>query len=90
MHHRHVSHLFGLYPGHTITVEKTPDLCKAVDYTLYKRGLHLISVLVDYSGLAVSVQLDRHLDTKLMQIILFFGSPLNILLAHYLTLSLEL
>ncbi|CBI22509.3 unnamed protein product, partial [Vitis vinifera] len=38
VHHRHVSHLFGLYPGHTITVEKTPDLCKAVDYTLYKRG----------------------------------------------------
>ncbi|KAL8116262.1 alpha-L-fucosidase 2-like isoform X1 [Apium graveolens] len=38
VHHRHVSHLFGLFPGHTITVEKTPDLCKAVDYTLYKRG----------------------------------------------------
>ncbi|KAJ4716205.1 Alpha-L-fucosidase 2 [Melia azedarach] len=39
MHHRHVSHLFGLYPGHAITVEKTPDLCKAADYTLYKRGV---------------------------------------------------
>ncbi|GAA0141818.1 hypothetical protein LIER_02873 [Lithospermum erythrorhizon] len=38
MHHRHVSHLFGLFPGHTITVEKTPDLCKAVRNTLYKRG----------------------------------------------------
>ncbi|KAI3827961.1 hypothetical protein L1987_02050 [Smallanthus sonchifolius] len=38
VHHRHVSHLFGLYPGHTITVEKTPDLCKAADFTLYKRG----------------------------------------------------
>ncbi|KAJ6716536.1 ALPHA-L-FUCOSIDASE 2 [Salix koriyanagi] len=38
IHHRHVSHLFGLFPGHTITVEKTPDLCKAADYTLYKRG----------------------------------------------------
>ncbi|KAA8545809.1 hypothetical protein F0562_020740 [Nyssa sinensis] len=38
VHHRHVSHLFGLFPGHTITVEKTPDLCKAADYTLYKRG----------------------------------------------------
>lgn len=41
MHHRHVSHLFGLFPGHTITVEKTPDLCKAVDYTLYKRGVYV-------------------------------------------------
>ncbi|KAK1390989.1 alpha-L-fucosidase 2 [Heracleum sosnowskyi] len=38
VHHRHVSHLFGLFPGHTITLEKTPDLCKAVDYTLIKRG----------------------------------------------------
>ncbi|XP_076912815.1 alpha-L-fucosidase 2-like, partial [Bidens hawaiensis] len=38
VHHRHVSHLFGLFPGHTITVEKTPDLCKAADFTLYKRG----------------------------------------------------
>ena len=39
VHHRHVSHLFGLFPGHTITLEKTPDLCKAADYTLYKRGM---------------------------------------------------
>ncbi|CAK9181144.1 unnamed protein product [Ilex paraguariensis] len=38
VHHRHVSHLFGLFPGHTITVEKTPDLCIAADKTLYKRG----------------------------------------------------
>ncbi|XP_057963920.1 alpha-L-fucosidase 2 [Malania oleifera] len=38
VHHRHVSHLFGLFPGHTLTIEKTPDLCKAADYTLYKRG----------------------------------------------------
>ncbi|XP_022763460.1 alpha-L-fucosidase 2-like isoform X1 [Durio zibethinus] len=38
VHHRHVSHLFGLFPGHTITVEKTQDLCKAADYTLFKRG----------------------------------------------------
>ncbi|KAJ6424375.1 hypothetical protein OIU84_025216 [Salix udensis] len=36
--HRHVSHLFGLFPGHTITVEKTPDLCKAAANTLNKRG----------------------------------------------------
>nr|XP_004292088.2 PREDICTED: alpha-L-fucosidase 2 [Fragaria vesca subsp. vesca] len=38
VHHRHVSHLFGLFPGHTITLGKNPNLCKAVDYTLYKRG----------------------------------------------------
>lgn len=39
VHHRHVSHLFGLFPGHTISVEKTPDLCKAVEVSLIKRGL---------------------------------------------------
>lgn len=38
VHHRHLSHLFGLFPGHTITMEKDPDLCRAADYTLYKRG----------------------------------------------------
>ncbi|KAI3789216.1 hypothetical protein L2E82_02006 [Cichorium intybus] len=38
VHHRHISHLFGLFPGHTITLEKTPDLCKAADVTLNKRG----------------------------------------------------
>ncbi|CAI9286907.1 unnamed protein product [Lactuca saligna] len=38
VHHRHISHLFGLFPGHTITVEKTPDLCIAADVTLNKRG----------------------------------------------------
>ncbi|KAK2366848.1 alpha-L-fucosidase [Trifolium repens] len=37
-HHQHVSHLFGLYPGHKINLEKTLDLCKAVDYSLIKRG----------------------------------------------------
>ncbi|KAI3914145.1 hypothetical protein MKW98_003218 [Papaver atlanticum] len=36
--HRHVSHLFGLFPGHTITVEKTPDLSKAAENTLLNRG----------------------------------------------------
>ncbi|KAL5707163.1 alpha-L-fucosidase [Ranunculus cassubicifolius] len=36
--HRHVSHLFGVFPGHTITIEKSPDLCKAAANTLHKRG----------------------------------------------------
>ncbi|KAL2940640.1 Alpha-L-fucosidase 2 [Bienertia sinuspersici] len=36
-HHRHVSHLFGIYPGHTITPEENPDLCKAANNSLYKR-----------------------------------------------------
>jgi len=35
--HRHVSHLYGLYPGHTITKEKTPELIEAAKLTLKKR-----------------------------------------------------
>ena len=35
--HRHISHLYGLYPGHTITVDRTPDLAEACKKTLKKR-----------------------------------------------------
>ncbi|XP_044490416.1 alpha-L-fucosidase 2-like isoform X2 [Mangifera indica] len=38
VHHRHLSHLFGLFPGHTITIEGNPGLCKAAEKTLQKRG----------------------------------------------------
>ncbi|KAK4258811.1 hypothetical protein QN277_005217 [Acacia crassicarpa] len=37
-HHRHLSHLFGLFPGHTITSEKSPALFEATEKSLYKRG----------------------------------------------------
>jgi alpha-L-fucosidase 2 len=36
--HRHVSHLFGLYPGHEISSSKTPDLFAAAKKTLEIRG----------------------------------------------------
>ena len=35
--HRHISHLYGLFPGHTITLERTPDLAEACIKTLEKR-----------------------------------------------------
>lgn len=37
-HHRHTSHLFGLYPGNQITVLKTPSLAQAAKKTLVARG----------------------------------------------------
>ncbi len=37
-HHRHVSHLYGLYPGHEITLEGTPALAAAARKTLDARG----------------------------------------------------
>jgi len=36
--HRHISHLYGLYPGESITVESTPELAEACRKTLLKRG----------------------------------------------------
>jgi alpha-L-fucosidase 2 len=36
--HRHHSHLFGLFPGHHITPEKTPELAEACRKTLELRG----------------------------------------------------
>ena len=35
--HRHKSHLYGLFPGHQITMEGTPDLAKAVEKSLEVR-----------------------------------------------------
>ena len=37
-HHRHVSHLWGLYPGDDITLESTPALAKAARVSLERRG----------------------------------------------------
>ena len=36
--HRHVSHLYGLYPYDEITPEQTPDLAEAARVTLMQRG----------------------------------------------------
>ena len=36
--HRHVNHLFGLHPGHTISPVTTPDLAKAARIVLEHRG----------------------------------------------------
>lgn len=36
--HRHVSHLYGLYPGNSITPEHTPELAEACKTSLIRRG----------------------------------------------------
>lgn len=38
VHHRHVSQLYGLYPGNELTYAKTPALMKAAKTTLERRG----------------------------------------------------
>jgi alpha-L-fucosidase 2 len=37
-HHRHTSHLFGLYPGNLFTPRRTPDLARAARRSLELRG----------------------------------------------------
>lgn len=36
--HRHLSHLFGLYPGSQITIQQTPELAAAAKQSLIHRG----------------------------------------------------
>ena len=38
MHHRHISHLYGLHPGRMITLEDTPELAAACKQSLLRRG----------------------------------------------------
>ena len=35
--HRHISHLYGLYPGHSINIHRTPELAQAAVKTIEKR-----------------------------------------------------
>ncbi len=37
--HRHTSHLIGVYPGTSISMEKTPEFCKAAAKSLELRGM---------------------------------------------------
>lgn len=39
VHHRHLSHLYGLYPADQISPDRTPDLAKAASVTLKRRGV---------------------------------------------------
>jgi alpha-L-fucosidase 2 len=38
VHHRHISNLYGLFPAHEITVDRTPALAQAARVTLERRG----------------------------------------------------
>ena len=38
IHHRHISHLYGLHPGRSITLQETPELAEACRVSLERRG----------------------------------------------------
>lgn len=43
--HRHVAHLYALYPSHQITPDKTPELAKAAEKTLERRFQYTTSYI---------------------------------------------
>ena len=38
IHHRHISHLYGLHPGHSVTPDTTPEWAEACKQSLLRRG----------------------------------------------------
>ncbi len=48
--HRHISHLFGLFPGEQITFEETPELVRAAETSLRRR----MSAEAGFSGWSVA------------------------------------
>ena len=48
-HHRHTSHLFGVFPGRQISVAKTPELAKAAKVSLDARGIDAGSDVREWS-----------------------------------------
>ncbi|CAG2173282.1 unnamed protein product, partial [Oppiella nova] len=48
-HHRHTSHLFGVYPGHQFNMETTPALAKASLVSLKARGIDPSSDVREWS-----------------------------------------
>jgi alpha-L-fucosidase 2 len=60
-HHRHTSHLFAVFPGHQISVEKTPKLAAAAKVTLDARGIAPDSDVREWS-FAWRTALYAHLD----------------------------
>jgi hypothetical protein len=76
VHHRHISHLFGLFPGHTITVEKAPDLCQAAEISLHKRGLFYFIFFFLNQIIHLFWELTR---------LLIFSCYFNLVLGHLVT-----
>ncbi|WP_349678279.1 glycosyl hydrolase family 95 catalytic domain-containing protein, partial [Flavobacterium sp. UBA4854] len=68
--HRHVSHLYGLYPASLITPESTPDLAEAAKKTLEVRGDDGPSWSIAYKMLFWSRLKDGNRAYKLLKTIL--------------------
>ena len=70
LQHRHISHLYGLYPASLITPEKTPELAEAAKRTLNVRGDDGPSWSIAYKQLFWARLKDGNRAYKLLKTIL--------------------
>ena len=75
--HRHQSHLFGLYPGHHITLKETPDLAKAAAKTLEIRGFNTTGWSAGWRVNLYARLHDSENAYKIFQKLLHYVSPDN-------------
>ena len=77
IHHRHVSHLYGMYPGTLITTESTPELANACRRTLERRGDESTGWSMGWKVCLWSKLKDGDRALKLVKTQLSFVDPTN-------------
>ncbi len=80
-HHRHVSHLWGLYPGHLISVHQTPELAAAARATLEKRTDASTGWSMAWKACFWARLHDGDRAAKLLRLLIGRGDP-NLLCEH--------
>ena len=80
-HHRHVSHLWGLYPGHQISVRQTPELAAAARATLERRTDASTGWSMAWKACFWARLRDGDRSAKLLRLLIGRGDP-NLLCEH--------
>ncbi|MFZ9201134.1 MAG: glycosyl hydrolase family 95 catalytic domain-containing protein [Opitutales bacterium] len=80
-HHRHVSHLWGLYPGKLISVRQTPELAAAARATLEKRTDASTGWSMAWKACFWARLRDGDRAAKLLRLLIGRGDP-NLLCQH--------
>ena len=80
-HHRHVSHLWGLYPGKLISVRGTPELAAAARATLEKRTDASTGWSMAWKACFWARLRDGDRAAKLLRLLIGRGDP-NLLCEH--------
>ena len=80
--HRHVSHLFSLFPGRFISVEKTPELANACRRSLEVRGDAGTGWCLGWKTCLYATLRDGNHAYKLLKTQLTYAEPTDICSAH--------